>query len=340
MIEKQLLISVVMTAYNAEKYIKSTIESVLNQTFVDFEFLIYNDGSTDNTKSTIDSYKDSRIKATHLPVNMGVVYCANKGLREAQGKYIARMDADDICILERFQKQFNFLEKNPDVGLLGGYLQILGTDKIEKKPLHDNQIRWWFFKGCPIPQPAAMIRSSIIKKNKVYYDSKFKSAEDIEYWIQLAKHTKMANLPEVLVEYRVHPNQESTANIERQNHYRDMSSKSFFAWLGISNSKDDLEFARNLFSDLLSYDVSNTLKTDTFFKKLIHSKSAKSFWHPEAILLMRDKKMKKSISNLTSFHPNLFIVHPLLVYNSLGNSMKRYLVFVLKSLICWKTRVK
>jgi len=334
------VISVVMTAYNAEKYIAESIKSILNQTFTDFEFLIYNDGSTDQTQAVIEGFKDPRIKTTNLSKNKGVVYCANLGMKEAIGKYIVRFDADDISPLNRFQLHVDYMEANPSISLSSGYLRILGTSEIVKKPLSDNEIRWWLFKGCPIIQGACVIRREVLTMNNLSYDPDFKSAEDLELWFQIAKHTKMGNIPEILLEYRVHAEQESTANIERQNEYRQKSLVSFFSYLGINHSYDNIYFAESLFSDILSYTSENLVKVIHFFKSLDTPKAITFFGVKE----ISDKEsliLKRFVNNLVDFSPSLlFRIAPRLLWKLNDRSLKRFLIFIFKCSIGWKTRLK
>ncbi len=330
-------VSIVLAAYNAEAYLKECIDSLLSQTFSDFELLIYNDGSNDNTKGIIDSYCDNRIIVNHLSKNRGVVFCSNLGLKNAKGTYIAKMDADDISLPDRLKLQVEYLDRNPDVGLLGAQLKIHDSNEVIYKPVDDTEIRWWFFKGCPVPQPTAMIRASVINDFKLYYDAEFKSAEDIEYWFQLAKVTQMANLPVPTLEYRVHEAQESTAHIQRQNFYRDKSLKSFFDWLGIESKVSDLMFTNNLFSDLLPYDAENLIKLNDFFKSL-DSKNAISFFGKLEIDKKRIEFIKIFIKNLLDFNPSLLFINQHLLYRAFNYSLISYFKFVFKCLLFWKTK--
>ena len=124
-------ISVIMPAYNAEQYISEAIESILGQTFADFEFIIIDDGSSDSTSGIIASYKDSRIRYFRNEKNLGIVGALNRGLALAAGEYIARMDADDISLPERFQTQCAYMEKHPDVGVCGTAIKVFGKNMEE-----------------------------------------------------------------------------------------------------------------------------------------------------------------------------------------------------------------
>ncbi len=203
-------VSVVMPAYNAEKYIGEAIESILNQTFTDFEFIIINDGSTDKTKEIIQSYDDPRIVYLENKKNSGIVVTLNKGLDYATGEYIARMDADDISVNNRFEKQISYMEKNKDVGLLGTGIRVFGTgiqqcDRVfttDSKQLKAELI----FNSC-IAHPTVMIRREILEKNNLRYNKEFAGAEDYCLWWDIAQVSDIAALKDILLNYRIHSSQ-------------------------------------------------------------------------------------------------------------------------------------
>lgn len=206
-------ISVVMPAYNAEKYVAEAINSILAQTFTDFEFIIINDASTDSTKNIIESFQDPRIKLIKNEQNQGVAKSLNIGISAAKGKYIARMDADDISLPERFQTQFNFMEKNPDIDICGSWMETFGDNqRIVKVPEQHNEIKDELFFLCSMLHPTI-----IFKKNlTLQYSSDFPRAEDYDLWSRTINELKFANIPEVLLLYRIHDNQIGTANKAKQ----------------------------------------------------------------------------------------------------------------------------
>ncbi len=159
---KKPLVSVIMPVYNAEKYVGEAIESILNQTFTDFEFLIFNDGSTDNSSKIIKSYKDDRIIFFDYKENFGYVKHLNDGIKLAKGEYIARMDADDISLPERFQKQYDFLEKNKDVVLCGTWYRVLGTDKEYHTLTNNDKLSVHLFFNNGIGHPTVFFRKNIL----------------------------------------------------------------------------------------------------------------------------------------------------------------------------------
>lgn len=202
------LISVVMAAYNTEKYIAQAIESILNQTFKEFEFIIIDDASTDNTWKIISKFadQDKRIRAFQNKTNQKVSYSSNKGIGKARGKYIARIDSDDWSYPYRLKLQFDFMEKNPDVGISGGIMEICDT---RLRPIvqrrydsTDKQIRKSIFYYSPFSHPLVIIRKSILLKTSLY-NKKYFPAEDYELYFKIGLLSKFANMNEVLLKYRV-----------------------------------------------------------------------------------------------------------------------------------------
>ena len=146
------LVTVLMPVYNGEKYLKEAIESILNQTFKDFEFLIINDGSTDNSVKIIQSFNDLRIRLIHNESNIGLIKTLNKGLKLSNGKYIARMDCDDVSLPKRLSVQINFMEKHPEIGVCGSWVKIIGLEQkfINKYPQKHEEARHIFYLTRPL----------------------------------------------------------------------------------------------------------------------------------------------------------------------------------------------
>lgn len=201
------VISVILPAYNAEQTIEESIQSIVSQTFIDWELIIINDGSTDNTKTKILSFIDSRIKYVENDGNKGLIYTLNRGIDLATGKYIARMDADDICMPERFEKQVAFMEENPKVIVCGTQIKYFGTKKKSYKKLvfteHDRDLKDMLAMSTCFAHPSVMLRRDVLIENKVRYDKCFKNAEDYAMWVELMPFGEFANLPDTLLNYRV-----------------------------------------------------------------------------------------------------------------------------------------
>jgi glycosyltransferase involved in cell wall biosynthesis len=209
-------ITVLMPVYNCELYIKEAIDSILNQTFDDFEFLIIDDASTDETVGIIKEYNDLRIKLIVKPINTGYTNSLNYGLTVARGAYIARMDGDDISLPERFAKQVAFLDANPDVALCGTLYQILGSDTICNHPLSHEEIKVKLISGCYIAHPTVMIRRAALELHNLRYDPNMEPAEDYDLWSRMVFLEKVANIGKVLLYYRIHSAQTSIIRSEKQ----------------------------------------------------------------------------------------------------------------------------
>lgn len=201
-------VTVLMPVYNGEAHLSEAIESVLNQSFTDFEFLIINDGSTDRSVDIIKTYRDPRIRLVENERNFGLVDTLNRGIDLARGELIARMDCDDVCVPERLSKQVAFMKQHPEVGICGSWIEyFMGKELVMKFPAQHEEIIQAFPSYNPMAHPTVMIRAEILKSRRLYYDSDYRHVEDYELWTRLAAVTCCANLPEVLVRYRIHPEQ-------------------------------------------------------------------------------------------------------------------------------------
>jgi len=212
------MVTVLLPVYNGEKYLREAIDSILNQTYTDFEFLIINDGSTDRTEEIILSYTDPRINYVKNEQNIKLIATLNKGLKLAKGKYIARMDGDDVSLPTRLEKQIGFMEKYPEIGLCGSYIQTLeaGLEYIVKYQTESDQIKFRLLFDTHFPHPAAVLRKSVLTENNLEYELKYIHAEDYVLWNRMALHTGLHNIPEVLVLKRSHDEQVSIVHNDLQ----------------------------------------------------------------------------------------------------------------------------
>jgi len=200
-------ISVIMAVYNGEKFLQQTIDSILSQTFADFEFIIVNDGSTDSTKQILEKNDDKRIIIIDNESNLGVNKSRNSGIQKARGKYIAITDADDISLPDRFQIQVDFLEKNKYVGVCGTFIKVIDKDgKVQYSDWpysfnsKENYIHFLF--NCPLAHSSIMGKRELFLENP--YEFHFLVAEDFELWERLSHKTVLVNIEKVLLLYRIY----------------------------------------------------------------------------------------------------------------------------------------
>lgn len=203
------LISVIIPVFNAERFIKRALESVCNQTYKNLEIIVIDDGSTDSSRDIIDSFKDERVQLFSRE-NKGLIATLNEGIDRCNGDFIARMDADDICSVTRFEKQFEYLLENPSVGAV-----FTGIEHINEKGETINIKRSGKTRfiepvelifGCPVCHPTAMFDLTKMDKDEIVYNDSYHLAEDFELWTRIISKTKIGLLNEVLFKYRVHPN--------------------------------------------------------------------------------------------------------------------------------------
>lgn len=205
-------VTVILPAYNAEAYILESVNSVLSQTYSDFILMVIDDGSIDKTFNILSEIRDKRLLLLKNDKNMGLVNTLNRGLRESQSEYIARMDADDISCPTRLEKQLDFLDKNKDYGLCGTWGKSFDGDKAEIMPPTDNsKIKIeMLFANCFI-HSSVMMRSKILRLHGLQYSQV--AAEDYDLWLKLCAVTKVKNLDEILVYYRVHSEQITQSSV-------------------------------------------------------------------------------------------------------------------------------
>jgi glycosyltransferase involved in cell wall biosynthesis len=212
-------ISVVMPVYNAEKYLSETIESILNQTHIDFELLILNDKSTDNSLEIIKQYqaKDSRIILIDKEINVGPANLRNEGFYLSKGTFIALMDADDIALPNRFEKQITILKSNPEIGVCGTWFTFFGAKKnkvIRHGEKHDT-IKVSFLHSCGIGNPTVMLRKEAL--NGLEFNNDYVPVEDYDLWSRMLPKTQFYNIPESLLNYRQHDSNISKTKIDNVN---------------------------------------------------------------------------------------------------------------------------
>lgn len=332
------IISVVMPVYNREQYLKESIESILKQTFTDFEFIIVDDQSTDSSWQIIQEYakKDSRIIAVK---NSGIKGCwaaRNKGWDLAKGKYMAIMDSDDISVSERLQQEFDFMEQNPDIDICGSWIEHFEADnKIITLPRLHHEIKDLMFFSDSISQPSAMIRLSSFEKLHLRYSNNI--AEDYELWSRAINKLKFANIPEVLLFYRVHANQTGSAQKYEQNSgandVRLRNLKNIGMELSVENQKIYCDFFSEQFNPKNIEEIISAIK---IFEQI--SIKGKKYGYGENFQELIDFYQKKAtdcgiLNNVTSLKTYFTLFRKLKKFKSLRTRL-RYIYHCVRNLLC------
>lgn len=235
-------VTVLMPVYNGEKYLAQAMDSILNQIFTDFEFLIIDDGSVDGSMDIIRKYNDQRIKIVKNEENLGLVDTLNKGLELANSKYIARMDCDDVSLPERLKKQVEYMEAHEDVGICGTWYKIFGDgnkDRVMQLPVEYEALKTSLFFNSYLGHPTVMMRKVFIDKYNLRYDSTHLHAEDYGLWTRCSFLFPIVNIPEVLLHYRISPNSVCQNHQEQQRKTVRNIHKSNLTRLGIQDVDEE-----------------------------------------------------------------------------------------------------
>ena len=213
-------ISVVMPTYNTEvPILREAVESILSQTFRDFEFIIIDDGSDNDSPEYLKSLEDQRVRLIQNPENMGITKSLNIGFKEAKGKYIARMDSDDIAVPVRLERQFAFMERHPAVIACGSNIEFFGAHSgvshSRIKDMETYRITALFVNPGPM-HPTAFFNRELLLRYKISYDEKLTYSQDFGIWVEISKYGEVCLLKDVLLRYRVHENQISVYRRKKQ----------------------------------------------------------------------------------------------------------------------------
>lgn len=329
-----------MPVYNNGPYLREALDSILEQTFADFEVLLYNDGSTDNSKEILDSYDDSRLRIVNSSENKGLIHWLNRGIEDARGKYIARMDGDDISMPDRFEKQFRLMEEHPEIGICGTQLEIIGTGQKILRPTTDDDLRWWIFRGTPFAHPSVIIRVSVLRENNLQYNPQAYLVEDFDLWWRMGRYCRIANLNDILLRYKVHQDQVSSAKSELQSANHMLSLNGFIKWLQLNPLIYSPEKLYKAFNEELESNPENLEWVYKFFLELERLSVAIDFFGQAEIKYKKQQMVRKFLNYLASYDVRLVkLVEDKEFRKLLKDSGANSYVWMIKSLLGWKTRI-
>ena len=291
-VKKNPKVTVIMPVYNGEKYLQEAIDSILNQTFTDFEFLIINDGSTDDSQKIISNYKDKRIKLIKNKQNIGLARSLNKAIELSLGLYIARMDADDISLPNRLKVQVSEMEKNSNLGVIGSWVEIFENAKngnIWKYPESNNQISSQLLLHCCFAHPTVLINKRLINQYNYRYPE-IRYGEDYAFWLKMNKNLEYKNIQQVLLKYRITKSSLSRGNKDAYSQSVRNIQKEYLKSMKVEASPAELIIHNMLglseFRKLLLHE------TEAWIAKLISSEEINNNFYTMDLL---KKQWKKSL---------------------------------------------
>ncbi|MGJ1359008.1 glycosyltransferase family 2 protein [Sphingobacterium siyangense] len=338
-------ISILMPIYNGAIFLQEALDSIWQQTFQDFELIIVDDGSTDDTAKIIFEKNDQRLRYFKNEKNLGIIETLNRGLEYCQGKYIARMDADDIAFNNRLELQYNYMEKNPETVLCGSSI-IKFSQTYSFKDFrggNDDKIKAKLVFDTAINHPSAIFRNDIIKKHNLRYQNEYPHAEDYFFWYELSQYGKVANLEEILLKYRMHGNnvsmkfnvqQYNTMNLIRSKILGDFwnnNSLQSIYWMRSFNmllQKTNVTIGDLKEMDLLLMTFVNQNKINQRYHQHYLEKSAAWYWY---VVYLHENCYQYSLNMIVKF---LFNKRSIVKF--LDWKYKRK--FLVKALLCWKKK--
>jgi glycosyltransferase involved in cell wall biosynthesis len=277
-------VTVLMPVYNAEKYLRPAIESILRQTYRDFSFLLLDDCSRDQSWPIMQSYNDARIRLVHNATNLGLAQSLNKGIGLADSKYIARMDNDDISLPNRLARQVAFMEAHPTIGICGAAIRTFGEGMKPQNlffPCHPQVLHCSLLFTNNIAHPTSIFNRELLERHSLLYDASFRNIEDYEMWVRCARYFPIANLKQILLLYRKHPEQ-LTKNKNWVSYYR-MVSENQLKELAIGYNSEDLAIYHALKTGDFYQTEDFPVKAVIFLEKIIQG-NHKTHTYDQAIL--------------------------------------------------------
>jgi glycosyltransferase involved in cell wall biosynthesis len=280
-------VTVLMPVHNGGSYLPEAVNSILAQTFSDFEFLIVDDASTDQTVAFLQGIRDPRIRLLKSEQRLQIARALNLGLDHARGEWIARMDADDISLPDRLSRQLDFLEKHPDVGLCGGRITYFGfyTGRFHDLPLSYEDVRSSALFDNPFTHPTVMMRRDLFERYGLRYDPDFCPADDYELWVRAMNHFPVMNMDRVVLRYRTHKG--SLTSME----WTDMDAHSYriaareLQAVGLDVDQDTVRFHRNIgrIGNREIREIKDLRRAEQWLQRILAANDQTKYYPPEAL---------------------------------------------------------
>ena len=283
-------VSVVMAVCNGEKYLSDAVESILSQSFREFEFIIIDDGSTDATASILAQFekRDARVLIHRFDTNHGLSSALNFAIQHARGEYIVRMDADDISFPNRLSGQVAYLDEHPEVGICGTWVELIGDSagKTWKHPLSHEAISVRMLFANALVHSSVMLRRSVMTRHELYYDESIRYAQDYELWSRAMLVTRFANVGSILLQYRVYKTSSGAQNLEQQDQTKAIVQRRILSLLGVECTGEELDLHNQLSIFRYGNDEKFFHRARTWLEKLLLANARTHVFSPR--LLSKD----------------------------------------------------
>lgn len=288
-------VSILMPVYNAEPYLSEAIQSMLNQTYADFELIILDDCSTDRSAEVVQTFSDARIVYHRNEVNSGLANNLNTGLKLATGKYIARMDGDDISLPHRLQTQVDFLESHPDIDLCSCAMQMFGADNqlwVRDRDPEQVKITMMFYSA--VLHASSVFRRDVFEKNNLYYNQETFPAEDYDLWARAAFYCRMVNLPDVMYLYRMHRTQVTSTDPRSAEKCREIQIRYLSKALPVLSEKEIVDFVDGFIAYKIS-EIAEIKVVKNHYLKIVKANASVLFFDQKLLNVRLNKYFQQQV---------------------------------------------
>lgn len=283
--KKNPRVSVIIPIYNAEKFLREAIDSMLNQTCTDFELIILNDESTDSSWEIITSYNDPRIRPVNYETNIGLNKSLNCGIELAKGEYIARMDGDDISLPNRLLEQVAFMDSHPDIGIAGSWVKVIGdkTEYVWEYYADPDKVKASILFVSSLAHPTVIMRRSLLDKYNLRYQDLRGSAEDYELWSRASECFRMANMGKVLLNYRVSGDNRSSVFLDKVIGASQEVRQRLIKKMGIEPTQEEMKIHQFAARYDAPKGISFMREVEQWFQKLLSANTEKNIYKQSAL---------------------------------------------------------
>lgn len=274
-----------MPVYNGERFLSQALASIWQQTFTDFELLVVDDGSTDRTSEILDACRDRRLRILRNETRLKLAGALNRGLTEARGQLIARMDADDLMRKDRLARQVEYMTRHPEVGCCGGWAKTFGaeTNTVLRFPSKAEDIRAFCLFFSPFAHPAVMFRRDWFSQEELHYDGSYYPTEDYELWARAVMRFPCGNIPRVLIDYRQHEKSMTGAEWSEMNAQTRRVQRGVLETLGLTPTEEELHIHRAASMGQLPASEESFHRTEAWLLKIAAANRESTLCSPSAL---------------------------------------------------------